>query len=57
MMWVAGLVVGLVLFGSILAIAESSFSRMTRFRLARSARKAAATPPSSKKSSATPLRI
>src|SRR5436309_14348536 len=32
MMWVAGLVVGLVLFGSILAIAESSFSRMTRFR-------------------------
>ena len=32
MMWVAGLVVGLVLFGSILAIAESSISRMTRFR-------------------------
>jgi len=31
-MWVAGLVVGLVLFGSILAIAESSISRMTRFR-------------------------
>lgn len=31
-MWVAGLVVGLVLLGSLLAIAESSISRMTRVR-------------------------
>jgi hypothetical protein len=32
MTWVAGLVVGLVLLGSLLAIAESSISRMTRVR-------------------------
>jgi len=32
MMWVVGLVVGLVLLGSLLAIAESSISRMTRVR-------------------------
>ncbi len=32
MMWVAGLVGGLILLGSILAIAESSISRMTRVR-------------------------
>src|SRR3989304_10378946 len=32
MMWVVGLVVGLVILGSVLAVAESSISRMTRVR-------------------------
>ena len=32
MVWVAGLVAVLVVFGSVLAIAESSISRMTRVR-------------------------
>ena len=32
MMWLAGLVGGLVLLGSVLALAESSISRMSRVR-------------------------